>query len=110
MGGEEPPSSPDVVQIQLRLPSGSRLMRRFPRSATLQAVLDWIESEPTAYAQPNAFRVVQKWPGHCRELGPADAQQTLGDLGFTRQEALFFQPVDGEALQIETEANPLDTE
>jgi len=40
---------------------------------------------------------VQKWPGHCRELGPPEAGERLSGLGFARQEALFLQHLGSEA-------------
>mmetsp|Transcript_115437 Transcript_115437/g.358639 ORF Transcript_115437/g.358639 Transcript_115437/m.358639 type:complete len:629 (-) Transcript_115437:115-2001(-) len=95
--GPEPEAGPEVVQLMLRLPEGGRLMRRFVRAASLRQVLDWIESEPSTHVRPEAFRVVQKWPGHCRELGPAEAEQQLSSLGFARQEALFLQHLQEEA-------------
>jgi len=90
---EELPAEPSegAVQLLLRLPAGGRLQRRFARSAPLQQVLTWVESEPDAFAEPGDFRLVQKWPGHCRELGPAEAEQSLSSLNFARQEALFLQ-------------------
>eukprot|EP00933_Yihiella_yeosuensis_P026416 TRINITY_DN20497_c0_g1_i1.p1 TRINITY_DN20497_c0_g1~~TRINITY_DN20497_c0_g1_i1.p1 ORF type:complete len:695 (-),score=184.25 TRINITY_DN20497_c0_g1_i1:242-2326(-) len=87
----EPDAGPDVVQLMLRLPAGGRLSRRFLRSSLLEQVLVWVESEPDTFVEPGEFRIVQKWPGHCRELGPAEADQTLSGLGFARQEALFLQ-------------------
>eukprot|EP00439_Symbiodinium_sp_Y106_P050790 s173_g6.t1 len=85
---EELPAEPSegAVQLLLRLPAGGRLQRRFARSAPLQQVLTWVESEPDAFAEPGDFRLVQKWPGHCRELGPAEAEQSLSSLNFARQE------------------------
>lgn len=90
---EELPAEPSegAVQLLLRLPAGGRLQRRFARSAPLQQVLTWVESEPDAFAEPGDFRLVQKWPGHCRELGPDEAEQSLSSLNFARQEALFLQ-------------------
>jgi len=87
----EPDAGPDVVQLLLRLPSGGRLQRRFGRAQPLEQVLAWVESEPSTNVEPGNFRLVQKWPGHCRELGPTEAETTLAVLGFSRQEALFLQ-------------------
>lgn len=86
----EPEPGAAVCSLLVRLPSGGRLQRRFQRTQLLQEVLTWIESEPEANAESD-FRVVQKWPGHCRELGPAEANETLSALNFARQEALFLQ-------------------
>jgi len=63
----------------------------------LEQVLTWVESEPDALVHTGEFRVVQKWPGHCRELGPPEASETLASLGFGRQEALFLQHLSSEA-------------
>jgi len=95
--GPEPAAGPDVVQLLLRLPDGTRLQRRFLREMVLGQVLDWVESEPSSRVRPGEFRVVQKWPGHCRELGPAEAEEKLGSLNFARQEALFLQHLGQEA-------------
>lgn len=93
MLGEEPPMGPDVVQILLRLPGGGRMQRRFLRTTSLAYALDWVESEPDAQVGAREFRIVQKWPGHCRELGQDEASETFASLGFARQEALFLQPL-----------------
>jgi len=87
----EPASGPEAVQMLVRLPEGGRLQRRFARSAPLQQVLDWVESEQQTRVSAGAFCIVQKWPGHCRELGADEAARTLSDLGFARQEAVFLQ-------------------
>eukprot|EP00930_Biecheleria_cincta_P086117 TRINITY_DN75485_c0_g1_i1.p1 TRINITY_DN75485_c0_g1~~TRINITY_DN75485_c0_g1_i1.p1 ORF type:complete len:673 (-),score=148.26 TRINITY_DN75485_c0_g1_i1:258-2276(-) len=97
----EPEPGPDVVQLLVRLPAGGRLSRRFSRTETLEQVLVWVESEPDALVQAGEFRVVQKWPGHCRELGPAEAGETLGSLKFARQEALFLQRLSDAAAEEE---------
>mmetsp|Transcript_21825 Transcript_21825/g.39159 ORF Transcript_21825/g.39159 Transcript_21825/m.39159 type:complete len:677 (-) Transcript_21825:92-2122(-) len=99
----EPAAGPDVVQLLVRLPAGARLSRRFIRSTAFEQVLNWVESEPDALVQAGEFRVVQKWPGHCRELGPSEAAETLASLGFGRQEALFLQHLGSEAeAEVET--------
>lgn len=90
---EEPPAGPEAVQILVRMPSGARLQRRFARGCNFQRVLDWVESEPTSLVAAGSFRLVQKWPGHAREIGPSEAGETLEKLGFARQEALFLQHV-----------------
>lgn len=100
----EPDAGAAVCSLLVRLPSGGRLQRRFQRSWLLQEVLTWIESEPEAHAESD-FRVVQKWPGHCRELGPAEANETLSALNFARQEALFLQ-----TLASQTEEDALEEE
>jgi len=87
----EPVAGPEAVQLRLRIPSGANLMRRFARTVKFEQVMIWVESEPDTNVQPDNFRIVQKWPGHARELGPAEANQTLHELGFARQEALFLQ-------------------
>ncbi|CAK0886218.1 unnamed protein product, partial [Prorocentrum cordatum] len=96
--GPEPEPGPEVVQLLLRLPDGGRLSRRFARGDRLQRILDWVESEPSSRVRDGEFRVVQKWPGHCRELGAAEASETLSALKFARQEALFLQHLADEAM------------
>lgn len=102
--GPEPEPGPEVVQLLLRLPDGGRLSRRFARDDRLQRILDWVESEPSSRVRDGEFRVVQKWPGHCRELGAAEAGETLGALKFARQEALFLQHLADEAMPDATAA------
>jgi ubiquitin fusion degradation protein 1 len=102
----EPPSGPDAVQLLLRLPEGGRLQRRFLRDGPLQLVLDWVESEEQTKVCTGKFNVVQKWPGHMREFGSAEAAQTLTSLGFGRQEALFLQ----RAGEVAVPAAPEDAE
>ncbi|CAJ1453147.1 unnamed protein product [Effrenium voratum] len=105
----EPDAGAGAVQLLIRLPAGGRLSRRFLRQAQLQEVLTWVESEPEALAEPGEFRVVQKWPGHCRELGPEEANQSLDFLKFARQEALFLQRFAAEAeVAVEPEAEELE--
>ena len=41
----EPPAGPDATRLVIKLPDGRRLDRRFDKSATLQAALDYVESE-----------------------------------------------------------------
>lgn len=48
-----------------------------------------------------AFHVVQKWPGHTREFGTAEATQTLSALGFGRQEALYSRRSGEESVEVE---------
>lgn len=105
----EPAAGPDAVQLLMRLPDGQRLQRRFLREVALGEVLDWVESEPSSRVRPGEFRVVQKWPGHCRELGPAEAGEKLGALGFARQEALFLQHLGEEASAEADSADVLET-
>eukprot|EP00929_Paragymnodinium_shiwhaense_P074842 TRINITY_DN38297_c0_g1_i2.p1 TRINITY_DN38297_c0_g1~~TRINITY_DN38297_c0_g1_i2.p1 ORF type:complete len:691 (+),score=223.95 TRINITY_DN38297_c0_g1_i2:133-2205(+) len=96
----EPAADPaSAVQLMVRLPDGQRLSRRFARTSRFRGALDWVESEPGAFVEPDAFRLVQKWPGHCRELGTAEAEETLQALGFARQEALFLQRLGGEVAE-----------
>lgn len=106
----EPDAGPEVVQLLLRLPDGGRLQRRFPRASKLEEVLCWVESEPSSLVEPELFRLVQKWPGHSRELGPAEADRQLLELGFGRQEALFLQRQGASAeleAEVEAEAQPV---
>lgn len=101
----EAPQGAEAVQLLLRLPDGGRLMRRFARAQLLSDVLDWVESEPDTRVEPGAFRVVQKWPGHCRELGPEEASESLGSLKFGRQEALFLQRLGVDVVADDTAAS-----
>eukprot|EP00913_Durusdinium_trenchii_P008468 g7953.t1 len=116
----EPDPGTTVCSLLIRLPAG-RLQRRFPRSALLEEVLTWIESEPEAKVENGNFRVVQKWmlgrrdgrvggrgrglvapwPGHCRELGPEEAKESLASLNFARQEALFLQSFTADSMEVE---------
>eukprot|EP00927_Polykrikos_kofoidii_P025057 TRINITY_DN22598_c0_g1_i1.p1 TRINITY_DN22598_c0_g1~~TRINITY_DN22598_c0_g1_i1.p1 ORF type:complete len:716 (+),score=173.18 TRINITY_DN22598_c0_g1_i1:109-2148(+) len=93
----EPEQGSSVVQMLIRLPDGVRLQRRFARDATFAHVLDWVESEPGAHVEPGDFRLVQKWPGHSKVMGPSEATETLAGLKFGRQEALFLQPSEIDA-------------
>lgn len=103
----EPEPGADTLQLMVRLPAGARLTRRFGRTETLEQVLVWVESEPDARVQAGEFCVVQKWPGHCRELGSAEAGETLGSLKFARKEALFLQRLsEAGAEQEEVSAEP----
>lgn len=101
---EEPSDPASAAAILIRLPKGGSIKRSFARDAPFRHVLDWVEAEPSTGAWPDEFRLVQKWPGHCRELGGEEASKTLQELGFARQEALFFQTLhEGEELINEEE-------
>ena len=39
----EPPPGPDTTKLRLQLPNGSKIDRRFPSSATVQSVRDFID-------------------------------------------------------------------
>jgi hypothetical protein len=94
---DEPSDPASAIRILIRLPTGGTIKRSFTRDAPLRHVMDWVEAEPTTGAWPDEFRLVQKWPGHCRELGGEEGTKTLQELGFARQEALFFQTLhEGE--------------
>ena len=41
---EEPPSGPETTRLQLKLPNGKKLLRRFPKRATLLNVRDFIDT------------------------------------------------------------------
>lgn len=97
----EPPAGPTVVQLLLRLPTGGRLQRRFPRDEHFATVLDWVEAEESTRVKSGDFRLVQKWPGHVKELGPSESKKTLSSLQFARQEALFLQHVGEEQVPID---------
>lgn len=104
----EPEAAADVVVLLIRLPSGTRLSRRFKRDAPFEQVLTWVESEPDSRVTPEEYRLVQKWPGHCRELGPTEAAEPLSKLNFARQEALFLQHLTAVAGEAAADEIPME--
>ena len=41
---EEPPGGPETTRLQLKLPNGKKLLRRFPKRATLLNVRDFVDT------------------------------------------------------------------
>ncbi|CAK9108610.1 unnamed protein product, partial [Durusdinium trenchii] len=101
----EPDPGTTVCSLLIRLPAG-RLQRRFPRSALLEEVLTWIESEPEAKVENGNFRVVQKWnpprpSPSANSPRPDQAKESLASLNFARQEALFLQSFTADSMEVE---------
>jgi hypothetical protein len=82
---EEPlPGDRASTMLVIRHVDGSRLQRRFRATDKLQAVFDWIESQPIELEE---FEVLQNFP---RKVF-SDANVTLEDAGLMPQAALFVQ-------------------
>jgi len=103
IGVEPAANTPDVSQLLIRLPDGSRLQRRFKVSQTLQDVFDYIESQcetldfSNADADDNSnnnnnnnsngYELVTQFP----RQSYSDTSRTLLQLQLFPQASLFLQ-------------------
>ena len=88
----EPPAGPNATRLVIKLPDGRRLDRRFDKSATLQAALDYVESEdPDA---ETAYDLVSNFPRKVFTREQSD--ETLESLGLHPQAMLFTREAEEE--------------
>jgi len=80
----EPAAKADSTRVLVRLPNGQRLNRCFPRTSTLQAVVDWVESsDPDIYE----LELVSSYPK--RVFSAVDRDESLEALGLHPDATLF---------------------
>ncbi|KAI3925797.1 hypothetical protein MKX01_003356 [Papaver californicum] len=78
----------NVINFLIRMPDGSRLGRRFLKSARLQSLFDFIDVGRAV--KPGTYRLVRPYPR--RAFSDGEIAVSLSDLGLTgKQEALFLE-------------------
>lgn len=81
---DEPGADADpaqVVNIQLRMPDGTKLVRKFLRSNTIGDIMNFVKKSKQGLT---SVKFVTAFPKKVLE----DASQTIGDAKFGKQEAL----------------------
>ncbi|KAI3501474.1 hypothetical protein L1887_29343 [Cichorium endivia] len=85
--GFEPEQDPDVIQVLVRLPTGDRIGRIFPCTATLQSVYEFVDSSDCL--DIGSYTLVNFFP---RVLyGQDQLSSTLQELGLPPQTSLFVE-------------------
>lgn len=78
----EPAKGPQTTRLQIRLPDGKTVKRRFLKNATLSELYSVIEHEnQREFADLNKYCLMQTFPK--QQLGNDKLSQTLQDLGLT---------------------------
>ena len=88
------PASDDPMGLLLaiRLPDGTRLKRRFSKTDALRSVFDYVDVECGPGLANVAYRLVTNFPRKVFErTAEQQASMGLGELGFSKQEALFVE-------------------
>ncbi len=93
---KEPPlGDADAVQIVVRMPSGSRLQRRFRSGDLLSAVFDFVDltasknetDSADSVLQPGSYNLVSQFPRRVFEDGGVD---TLAEVDLAHKQEAFF--------------------
>ena len=91
---EEPPAGPDSTNLRINLPAGGRLQRRFPRTAPVQAVRDFID---VTFSDQGVdivnYNLTSNFPRCTFEAGD-DSKKSLEEAGLHPQAVLFVQNLD----------------
>eukprot|EP00271_Cylindrocystis_brebissonii_P014544 TRINITY_DN35906_c0_g1_i1.p1 TRINITY_DN35906_c0_g1~~TRINITY_DN35906_c0_g1_i1.p1 ORF type:complete len:518 (-),score=99.37 TRINITY_DN35906_c0_g1_i1:726-2279(-) len=69
--GVEPPKGPDVTQVLIRLPGGERKERRFPSSARLLSVFDFVDS--LGLIRASRYKLISNFPR--KVYGPRENEE-----------------------------------
>ena len=87
----EPAAGPDVASVSIRLPDGSRTVRRFARDAQVARVFDYVDTLPSLLAIK--YSLVSNFP---RQVYSRESHQgaTVQAAGLHPQAALFVQAED----------------
>eukprot|EP00245_Coleochaete_scutata_P007812 TRINITY_DN23582_c0_g1_i1.p1 TRINITY_DN23582_c0_g1~~TRINITY_DN23582_c0_g1_i1.p1 ORF type:complete len:513 (-),score=117.01 TRINITY_DN23582_c0_g1_i1:700-2238(-) len=88
--GPEPEKGPDVTQVLIRFPNGDRKERRFPRTAPVQAVYDYVDSLGGFKAVH--YSLVSNFP--TTVYGPETLSLPLESVGLHPHASLFLQEHD----------------
>jgi hypothetical protein len=100
-------SDMDAISVAVRCPDGTRVQRRFLRSAPLAALFGAVEA--SAYdglPEGDSFTLALSYPRRVfRRADAADGSRSLLDAGLAgRQEALFVELVaTGEAMEVQVD-------
>ena len=79
---------PAGLSLVIRLPSGTRLKRRFSGGDSVDSLFDYVDVEGGDEIASGAYRLVTTFP---RRLLSSNEHKRLGELGFQKQEALFVE-------------------
>ncbi|KAF7286828.1 hypothetical protein GWI33_003885 [Rhynchophorus ferrugineus] len=85
---------PDAVHVVFKLPSGSRLERRFLKSHSLEHVFYFVFCHPNS---PDYFEITTNFPKrvlNCRPGNERDRVLTLEQAGLKNREVLFINDLD----------------
>ncbi len=86
----EPDAGKDVVQLQLRLPDGRTISRRFATSDTLLWLFTWVESQELLTVDGQEVLVWEVIVLHPKRV-LSDARQTLHAVGLVGRAIVFVQ-------------------
>ncbi|XP_060522798.1 FAS-associated factor 2 [Cylas formicarius] len=87
-------SDPNAVHVVFKLPSGSRLERRFLKSHSLEHVFYFVFCHPNA---PDSFEITTNFPKRvlkCRPQHQRERVETLEQAGLKNREVLFINDLD----------------
>ncbi|PKA46528.1 hypothetical protein AXF42_Ash012661 [Apostasia shenzhenica] len=85
--GDEPAKGPDVTQVLVRFPTGERRERRFPSSAAVQTLYDYVDSLECLKAED--YSLVSNFPR--TSYGPEKLSLSLKEAGLHPQASLFVE-------------------
>ncbi|CAG9462599.1 unnamed protein product [Pedinophyceae sp. YPF-701] len=88
-----PPPPPADVAIQFRLTDGGSLQHKFAAGTKLAEAVEWVRANRTDGS--SAFILAQTFP--TRELGDAEAERTLEELGLAPRSTLVLATPGGAA-------------
>lgn len=78
----------DALALVIRLPSGTRLKRRFSRADAMGSVFDFVDVEGDSELTAGKYQLVTNFPRKVFELGVV---ASLSELFSSKQEALFVE-------------------
>ncbi|XP_057478668.1 plant UBX domain-containing protein 10-like isoform X1 [Actinidia eriantha] len=85
--GAEPEKGSDVTPVLVRFPNGERKGRRFPGSATIHSLYDYVDS--LGYIDVESYRLVSSFPRVV--YGPDKLSLSLKEAGLHPQASLFVE-------------------
>lgn len=91
---EPPPNTPETISIVIKLPSGARISRRFPHSASLTDVYHYVFCHPDS---PDTFEITTNFPKkvlYSKDNPDNINNKTLFEAGLRNREVLFVNDLD----------------
>jgi len=87
----EPSESEDLVHLQIRLPDGTRLSRRFRKEEQISNLFDFVDGHMTSEELLDIaeFKLVSHYPKRVH----VDVSKTLQESGFFSQDSVFVEGV-----------------
>jgi len=85
----EPPESEDIIHLQIRLPDGARLSRRFRKQEQISSLFDFVDGHMTSEELLDIveFKLVSHYPKRVH----AEMSRTLQESGFFSQDLVFVE-------------------